>query len=98
MNESLRPGIDYIGITTPFYCNDGEGNFVLHKRSESARDEQGTWDFGSGQLGFGEQIQEGMLRELFEEYGVIGEIQEQVPAHSIIREQNGRTTHWVAIP
>jgi len=27
-------GIDYIGITTPFYCNDGKGNFLFHKRSQ----------------------------------------------------------------
>lgn len=98
MSEKLRPGIDYIGITTPFYCNDGEGNFVLHRRSENARDEQGTWDFGAGQLEFGEEIEQSMLRELFEEYGVEGEIQEQVPAHTILRIHDGQQTHWVAIP
>lgn len=98
MSEKLKPGIDYIGITTPFYCNDGEGNFVLHKRSENARDEQGTWDFGAGQLEFGEEIEYSMLRELFEEYGVKGEIQEQVPAHTILRVHDGKQTHWVAIP
>lgn len=98
MAEELRPGIDYIGVTTPFYCNDGNGNFVLHKRSENARDEKGRWDFGSGQLRFGEDIEEGMLRELEEEYGVKGQIQERVPAHSIIRKINGIKTHWVAVP
>lgn len=98
MSEKLTPGIDYIGITTPFYCNDGNGNFVLHKRSENARDEKNRWDFGSGQLNFGEDIEEGMLRELKEEYGVKGEIQEQVPAHSIVREIEGVKTHWVAVP
>jgi len=92
------PGIDFIGISTPFYCNDGKGNFLLHKRSKNARDEHGRWDFGAGQLGFGEDVEKGVLRELFEEYGVRGEIQEQVPAHSIIRTFNGAKTHWLAIP
>lgn len=97
-NQEIKPGIDFIGITTPFYCNDGQGNFLLHKRSENARDEKGRWDFGSGQLDMGEEIEVGVLRELQEEYGVIGNIQEQVPAHSIIRTENGITTHWLAIP
>jgi len=95
---NLTPGIDYIGISTPFYCNDGKGNFVLHKRTQNARDEKGMWDFGAGQLDFGEDIEKGVLRELYEEYGVKGKIQEQVPAHSIIRTFDDITTHWVAIP
>lgn len=98
MAQHPRPGIDFIGITTPFYCNDGNGLFVLHKRSNSARDENGRWDFGAGQLEFGEEVEKGMLRELYEEYGVGGVIQEQVPAHSIIRSIDGIQTHWLAIP
>ncbi len=97
MAEILRAGIDYIGITTPFYCNDGKGNFILHKRSENTRDEKGRWDFGAGQLQFGEEVEAGLLRELKEEYGVSGEIQEQLPAHSILRIHNTQT-HWLAIP
>jgi ADP-ribose pyrophosphatase YjhB (NUDIX family) len=98
MSEKLRPGIDFIGISTPFYCNDGHGNFVLHKRSNRARDEHGRWDFGSGQLGFLEDTAVSVLREIKEEYGVDGEIQEQVPPHSIVREQDGIMTHWLALP
>ncbi len=67
MAERQRPGIDYIGITTPFYCNDGNGNFLMHKRSEQARDEKGKWDFGSGQLDLGEEVETGALREVREE-------------------------------
>ena len=98
MKKNLKPGIDFIGISTPFYCNDGKGNFVLHKRSKTARDEQGKWDFGGGQLDFGEQPQKGVLREVKEEWGVKGVIQEQVEAHSIFRIQNGVKTHWLIIP
>jgi len=98
MQSKIIPGIDFIGISTPFYCNDGKGNFVLHKRSYKARDEVGVWDFGAGQLDFGEDVEKGVLRELYEEYGVYGEIQEQVPAHSIVRIFNGIKTHWLAVP
>ena len=98
MKKNLKAGIDFIGVTTPFYCNDGKGNFLLHKRSSIARDEQGKWDFGGGQLEFGEEVQAGVLREVQEEYGLKGIIQEQLEAHSIIRTQNGIKTHWLAIP
>jgi ADP-ribose pyrophosphatase YjhB (NUDIX family) len=98
MAKKLKPGVDFIGISTPFYCNDGKGNFLMHKRSKTARDEQDKWDFGGGQLDFGEQPQEGVLREVKEEWGVKGVIQEQLAAHSIFRMQNGVKTHWLAIP
>ena len=94
----MKAGVDYIGITTPFYCNDGKGNFLLHKRGQACRDERSTWDFGAGQLKFGETVEQAVLREVEEEWGVKGEIQEQLPAHSILRKQDGKSTHWVAIP
>lgn len=94
----MIPGIDYIAVTTPFYCNDGKGNFVIHKRSKNCRDEKGRWDFGGGRLEFGEELESGVLREVKEEYGVEGKVQEQLPGHSILREENGIKTHWIAVP
>lgn len=94
----MQIGIDYIGITTPFYCNDGNGNFLLHRRSVNTRDEHGRWDPGSGKLDFGVNPEENVLREIMEEYGCKGEIQEQLPVHSIFREWDGKPTHWIAIP
>lgn len=94
----MKPGTDYIGVSTPFYCNDGKGRFVLHKRSKNCRDEQGKWDTGSGQLDFGQTIEENVLREVKEEYGCKGKIQEQLPAHSILRKHDGKMTHWLVIP
>jgi len=80
------------------YCNDGKGNFVMQKRSQKCRDEKGSWEFGGGQLEFGEEISEGALREVREEYGVDGEVQEQLPSLSLLRENDGVKTHWVATP
>lgn len=93
----MKAGIDHVGVTTAFYCNDGNGNFLLHKRSNSCRDERGKWDFGGGKLEFGETLEESALREAEEEYGVRGEIQEQLPAHSAFVEQDGVKTHWVVV-
>ncbi len=94
----MNIGIDYVGITTPFYCHDGKGNILMHKRSNQCRDEQGRWDPGSGKLEHDLSLKENVLQEVFEEYGCRGEIEEQLPAHDIVREQNGIKTHWVAVP
>jgi len=94
----MKAGIDYIGISTPFYCNDGKGNFLFHKRSKNCRDEQGRWDPGSGQLEFGLSTEENVFKEVKEEYGCLGIIQERLPAHSIFRIHNRKKTHWIAIP
>ncbi|OGL72867.1 hypothetical protein A3F28_03470 [Candidatus Uhrbacteria bacterium RIFCSPHIGHO2_12_FULL_57_11] len=94
----MKPGIDYTGISTPFYCHDGAGNFVLHKRSVKCRDEHGKWDCGGGQLHFGELPEEGVLREVREEYGCEGTIDAQLPAYGIVREHDGVRTHWLAVP
>ncbi|HLC99637.1 hypothetical protein A2841_02345 [Candidatus Kaiserbacteria bacterium RIFCSPHIGHO2_01_FULL_48_10] len=94
----MKAGIDYIGVSTPFYCNDGNGRFLLHKRGKNCRDEHGKWDPGAGQLEFGLTPEENVLREVMEEYGCKGEIQEAVQPHSIFREWNGQKTHWFAIP
>lgn len=93
-----KPGIDYIGITTPFYCVDGRGHLLMHKRSMNCRDEKGRWDTGAGQLDFGEDVEHGVLREVKEEYGCSGKILAQVPPHSVIRVQDRVKTHWLAIP
>ena len=94
----MKPGVDYIGVSTPFYCHDGQGNFLFHKRSQKCRDEQGRWDTGSGKLEFGLTPEENVLKEVMEEYGVAGEIQERLLSFSLFRETNGVKTHWLIMP
>lgn len=94
----MTVGIDFTGVTTPFYCTDGKGKFLFHKRSKQYRDEQGAWDAGGGRLQFGQDVEESVLREVREEYGCEGKILEQLPAHSIHRMHDGKQTHWLAVP
>lgn len=93
----MKPGIDYIGVSVPFYCHDGKGNFLMHKRSDKCRDEKGRWDFGGGRVEFGETLEEAVLREVKEEYGVSGIIEEQLPSHSLLRTEDGVKTHWLIV-
>ena len=94
----MQTGIDYVGISTPFYCTDGQGNFLLHKRSNKTRDEHGTWDFGGGRLEVGLTPEENVLKEVYEEYGCKGEILEALEYYNIFREWEGQRTHWLALP
>lgn len=94
----MKAGIDFIGVTTAFYCHDGRGNFILHKRSDKCRDEQGVWDNGGGKLEYGLSLEENVLKELKEELGCSGVIQEQLPSYSLLRDNKGKKTHWIATP
>lgn len=94
----MKAGINYIGITTPFYCTDGKGNFLLHKRSKNCRDEIGVWDAGGGQLEFGQTPVESVLREVKEEYGCKGTILTQMAPYTLLRTHKGIKTHWIAVP
>ncbi len=94
----MSPGIDYTGISVSFFCHDGEGNFVLTKRSEQCRDEHSTWEVGGGKLEYGEHPSDAVLREVEEEYGVSGIIEKELPPVSLLREHQGIKTHWITFP
>jgi 8-oxo-dGTP diphosphatase len=93
----MQMGVDYIGNTIVFFCHDGEGNFLLHKRTDKCRDEHGTWDTGGGGMEFGRTVEENLRREIFEEYrtDVIG--YEFLGYRDVHREHDGRKTHWIAL-
>ncbi len=47
-HQNAKRGIDYIGVNCVFWCHDGKGNVLFHKRSKNCRDEQGTWTPAAG--------------------------------------------------
>ncbi len=93
----MQKGIDYIGITVSYLCHDGQGNFLLNKRSSNCRDEHGAWDFGGGGLDFGETVDDTLKKELMEEYCVEPVNYEFLGYADIFREMDGKKTHWLAI-
>ncbi len=95
----MKAGIDFTGITVSFYCHDEEGYFVFHKRSENCRDERGTWTNGGGKLEFGESPEAALKRELLEEYGCTGSIEEALPPQSFLQIlPDGSQKHWIILP
>lgn len=91
----MKPGKDYVGIVTPFYCHDGKGNILMQKRGEKARDEVGRWDPGGGKLEKGLTLEENVRKEVREEYNCECEIQDRLPTHEIIAERDGEKVHWL---
>lgn len=94
----MKAGVGYIGITTSFYCTDGKKRLLLHKRSKRCRDEGGTWDSGGGQIEFGLTPEENVLKEVSEEYACKGKIIKQLSPVNLIRLNQGKKTHWIALP
>jgi len=100
MNVTRLPqaGVIHVGVAVVFYCVDGEGHVLLHRRSDACRDERGHWDFGGGQIEFGEEVDGALRRELREEYGCAGTILTRLPTHALLRIEGSVPTHWIAIP
>lgn len=65
-----------VKVCVAFFAHDGEGNFAFHKRGKGARNHVGEWDCGGGSLEWGEDPSVAVLRELKEEYGCSGVIDE----------------------
>lgn len=92
----MQKGIDYTGVTVSFYCHDGHGNYIFHKRSDQCRDEHGRWDCGGGGLKFNETLLDAVKREVQEEFATLPQEIEFMGADEVFREHDGKPTHWIA--
>lgn len=102
MGSDLPPakrskGIDYTGVCVVFACHDGQGRYVMDKRSMKARDEQGTWEFGGGGLEFGEQVEDMVRKEVLEEIGADVMSMEFLGYRDVHRNPGGVKTHWIGL-
>lgn len=95
--QDLRRGVDHIGVSCVFFCHDGQGNLLMHKRSTKCRDEHGRWDCGGGALEFGETLEEAIQREVKEEYGVEPLEILQLYTCNVLRKNGEIDTHWVGV-
>lgn len=93
----MNKGVDFIGVTVSYMCHDGQGNFLMSKRSTKCRDEHGTWDFGGGGVDLGDSVEKTLLKELKEEYCVEPKTFEFLGYEDLFRTMNGVNTHWVGL-
>lgn len=94
---NLRKGIDFIGVGVTFFCHDGNGSFVMHKRGQNSRDEHGRWDFGGGSMEFGETFEATVRREVKEEYGADALAIQFLGGDSVLRQIKDKQTHWISM-
>jgi len=87
---------EHIRTSVVFFCHDGNGKYLLNKRSQNCRDEQGTWDPGGGSVEFGERLVDAVMREIQEEFCTTPKDIEFMGYRDVMREQNGKKTHWVS--
>jgi 8-oxo-dGTP diphosphatase len=93
----MKKGVDTIGIAVVYFCHDGDGNVLLAKRSEAARDETLRWDIGGGAVEFGESVEETVRKEIKEEYSTDVEDMEFLGFRDVHRVHDGVPTHWIAL-
>jgi len=93
----MRKGIDCIGNTVVFACHDGEGNYLLSKRSVRCRDEHGTWDPGGGGVELHDTVENTLRKEIKEEYCTDVLDIEFLGYRDVHRTHNGEPTHWIAL-
>lgn len=93
----MEKGFDYPGVSIVYFCHDGNGNFLMHKRGENCRDEKNKWDIGAGGLDFGETVVETLRREIFEEYTTNVLEFEFLGYRDVHRKDRGKSTHRVGL-
>lgn len=94
----MEKGVDYIGVCINYFCHDGNGNFVMNKRGENCRDENGKWDIGGGALEFGENVVSRLKQEIKEEY-CCDVLQYDFLGYRDVHRINSKEqkTHWLAL-
>ncbi len=93
----MKQGVDYPGVTIVYFCHDGQGNFIMAKRSTLARDELGAWDIGGGALDFGVSVEETLRKEIKEEYSTDVKAFAFLGYRDVHRSYISHKTHWVAL-
>ncbi|MEI6420564.1 MAG: NUDIX domain-containing protein [bacterium] len=93
----MKKGEDYTGVSIVYFCHDGQGNFLLNKRSKNCRDEHGNWDPGGGGLEFGDTVESTLKKEIKEEYCTDVLDFEFLGYRDVHREHNGNKTHWIGL-
>jgi len=93
----MKIGEDFVGVSLVYFCHDGQGNFIMAKRSRQARDEQGRWDIGAGALEWGMTVDDNLRKEIMEEYStpVLGH--EFLGYRDVRRSEADWQSHWIAL-
>jgi len=91
-------GTSFVGVGTVFFCHDGKGKFLMSKRSQKCRDEQGRWEVAGGGLKWGVTAEDNLIREVKEEFGAEAKNIDFMGYRDVFRKlEDGTPTHWVML-
>jgi 8-oxo-dGTP diphosphatase len=90
----MKRGVDYIGVGVGALISDDAGRLFLAKRGPKAKNERGLWEFPGGSVEFGERLQDALIREIEEEYGIIIAIDALFTVTDHLLPDEGQ--HWVS--
>ena len=92
--DSVRRGIDYIGVGVGAIIVDPGGRLFVARRGPQAKNERGLWEFPGGSVEFGETLTQALRREMQEEYGIEIAVCELLDVVDHILPAEGQ--HWVS--
>ncbi len=91
-------GVSFTGVGTVFLCRDGRGNFLMSKRSQNTRDEQGRWEIPGGGLKWGSSAEDNIQKEVKEELCAVAKDIKFIGYRDVFREKkDGTKTHWLML-
>jgi len=91
-------GTSFVGVGTVFFCHDGKGKFLMSKRSQKCRDEQGRWEVAGGGLKWGVTAEDNIRREVKEEFGASVKKIDFMGYRDVFRKlEDGTPTHWLML-
>ena len=90
----MKPGHDYIGVGVGAILFNEAGQIFMSQRGPRANNERGCWEFPGGRVEFGETLQDALLREFQEEYGIDIEVGVLLCVDNHILPDEGQ--HWVS--
>lgn len=94
----LHKGTSFVGVGTVFFCHDGNGKFLMSKRSQNTRDEQGRWEVAGGGLKWGLSAQDNIKKEVKEEFGADAQKIHFMGYRDVFRKlEDGTPTHWLML-
>src|SRR6185503_1805507 len=96
-SDSIKKGIDHIGVAVVYFCHNGNGKVLMAQRSENARDEHHRWDIGGGAVEFRQNLEEALKKEIKEEYCAEVLDYQFLGHREIFREHGGQDTHWITL-
>lgn len=91
----MKAGEDYVGVGCGALILNDKNEVLLLKRSKNARTEPGMWSRPGGQVEFGEETEDALVREVKEETNINIKVVRQLEFTENITENNKK--HWIAL-